>query len=108
MKQTIRLRESELRRMIAESVRMVINEGMMSNIKNKFQGAVNGFSQGNNTMMQNDEDASTLWQWVGNAQRVLQDNNPQEAMQFIQNFVNAYSKNKGQQQSQYGYTNYNR
>ena len=89
-KNRIRLTESDLHRIVKESVkRVMIEEGFWGNVGNKFQGAVNGFSQGANTMMQNDEDASSLTMWVGKAQRVLQDNNPQEAMQFIQNFINA-------------------
>ena len=105
MKRLVRLSEGDLHRIVKESVNKVLyNEG----IGDRFRGAISGFRNGRDSMMQNDEDASSLWQWVGFAQNVLKSNNPNDYKAFIERFVNAYSKDKSSQQSNYGFTNYNR
>lgn len=45
MKQTIKLRESELRRMISESVKRVLNEGQYDEIKKVYYQLINNIEE---------------------------------------------------------------
>ena len=112
-KKLIRLTESDVHRIVKESVEKILagatsNENIHEGFGDRFRGAINGFSQGNNSMMQNDEDAQELSSWVNFAQNVLKANDPNDYRAFIERFVNAYSKHKNWQQGQYGKTNYGR
>jgi hypothetical protein len=95
MKKLVRLTESDLHRIVKESVNKVLyNEG----IGDRLKGAVSGFRSGNNQQMANSEDASTLDMWVKTAQRVQ---TPEQAMQFVRNFVNNALANKRHQYDWY-------
>ena len=88
MKKMIKLTESDLHKIVKESVnRVLYNEGL----GDSFRGAMRGFHSGANQQMANDED-------------------PQEAMQVLQNIVNYISKGKQEQNQVYGgnleYNNY--
>ena len=98
-KQLIHLTESDLHRIVKESVnRVLYNEGF----GDRFRGAINGFQQGNHSMRQNDEDAQELNTWVRFAQNVLRTNDPNDYREFIERFVNAYGEHKNWQRGEYG------
>jgi len=97
-KKLIRLTENDLHRIVKESVnRVLYNEGL----GDRFKGAWNGFKTGNDQMQQNDYDAGNLSYWVETAQRVLQTGNPQQAVNFLKNFVTQYGEDKAYQRDMY-------
>jgi hypothetical protein len=99
MKKLIRLTESDLHRIVKESVNKVLcNEGF----GDKFRGAVHGFKTGANQQAANDEDANTLWMIRDWAEVALQNNNPQMAMKVLQNILNWINHHKDWQGEKYG------
>lgn len=104
MRRRIRLTESELQRIVEDSVNNVLNEGFGDRIK----GAFKGFRTGANQQMANADDAETLTDVYNWAQEGIKSGDPQKAMKILQQIVKLLTTIKQHEKQNYGnlkYTN---
>ena len=106
-KAQIRINESTLRKIVAESVKKVLSEGVEEGFGDRLSGAAQGFRQGRQQMQQTDNAAfvggvaNNYLQSIKQAIQYLQQGNSSaalETLKMVYNNIGSASNNAGMQQ----------